>query len=99
MPVPVAWAPQPFSYARPLAIRVCDGGRAGQSSIIASSSAEAGCDRHTDNFADKVREWTGGQGVDLILDCVGAQYLDANIKSLNTDGRLVIIGIMGGPCS
>jgi NADPH:quinone reductase-like Zn-dependent oxidoreductase len=27
---------------------------------------------------------------------VGAQYLDANIKSLNTDGRLEIIGIMGG---
>lgn len=58
--------------------------------------ATAGCDRHTDAFADKVREWTGGQGVDLILDCVGAQYLDANLKSLNTDGRLVVIGIMGG---
>ncbi len=67
--------------------------------ICLKLGASAGCDRHQDNFADKVREWSGGQGVDLILDCVGAQYLDANIKSLNTDGRLVIIGIMGGRTS
>jgi putative PIG3 family NAD(P)H quinone oxidoreductase len=58
--------------------------------------ADAGCDRHEGPFAAKVLEWSGGRGVNLVLDCVGGQYLDANIKSLATDGRLVLIGIMGG---
>ena len=34
--------------------------------------------------------------LDVILDPVGASYLDDNLKSLNTDGRLVLIGLMGG---
>jgi len=33
---------------------------------------------------------------DLILDCVGAPYLKPNIKLLKPDGRLVLIGLMGG---
>lgn len=35
-------------------------------------------------------------GVDLILDPVGGSYLDDNLSCLNVDGRLVIIGLMGG---
>ena len=35
-------------------------------------------------------------GVDVILDCMGASYLQRNLDSLNLDGRLFIIGLMGG---
>ncbi len=35
-------------------------------------------------------------GVDVILDNMGAKYLPANVDALNTDGRLVIIGMQGG---
>lgn len=35
-------------------------------------------------------------GVDVILDCVGAPYLQRNLDSLNIDGRLFIIGFQGG---
>lgn len=35
-------------------------------------------------------------GVDVILDCVGAAYLQQNLDSLNFDGRLCIIGFQGG---
>ncbi|TIC87246.1 NAD(P)H-quinone oxidoreductase [Crenobacter intestini] len=35
-------------------------------------------------------------GVDVILDPVGASYFRENLASLNTDGRLVLIGVMGG---
>jgi NADPH:quinone reductase-like Zn-dependent oxidoreductase len=35
-------------------------------------------------------------GVDVILDPMGASYLMRNIESLNVDGRLFIIGTMGG---
>jgi len=39
---------------------------------------------------------TGDRGVDVILDIIGAKYLDANISALRDDGRLVIIGMQKG---
>ncbi len=58
--------------------------------------AQAGANRHHVSFVDKVGEWTDGRGVDVILDPVGAAYLNDNLKSLAPDGRLVLIGLMGG---
>ena len=58
--------------------------------------AVGGVNRHKRNFADQAAEWTGGQGFDLILDPVGAAYLKDNLASLATDGRLVLIGLLGG---
>ncbi len=56
--------------------------------------AERAINYREDSFADVISELTGG--VDVILDIVGATYLDANIKLLNPDGRLVIIAVLGG---
>jgi NADPH:quinone reductase len=50
----------------------------------------------TSDFVDAVRTLTDGRGVDLILDIMGAPYLDRNLRSLAVDGRLVQIGLMGG---
>ena len=47
-------------------------------------------------FAARVLERTGGRGVDVILDSVGAAYLGENLQSLAARGRLVVIGLMGG---
>jgi len=58
--------------------------------------ATGGADRHAGSFSDHVAAWTDGQGFDVILDPVGAGYLKANLRSLKADGRLVIIGLMGG---
>ncbi|MCZ6619679.1 MAG: NAD(P)H-quinone oxidoreductase [Gammaproteobacteria bacterium] len=58
--------------------------------------ADEGWDRHQGSFRESVMEWSGGTGVDVILDPVGAGYLADNLASLNTDGRLVVIGLMGG---
>lgn len=58
--------------------------------------AMGGCNRHESRFIDHVKSWTNGQGFDAILDPVGGEYLEDNIRSLNTDGALVVIGIMGG---
>jgi putative PIG3 family NAD(P)H quinone oxidoreductase len=49
-----------------------------------------------EDFAERVREVTGGRGVDVILDCIGARYLDSNLRCLAVDGSLVVIGLMGG---
>jgi putative PIG3 family NAD(P)H quinone oxidoreductase len=50
----------------------------------------------TEDFAERVRALTGGEGMDVILDCVGGAYLEKNLAALRVKGRLVIIGLMGG---
>jgi putative PIG3 family NAD(P)H quinone oxidoreductase len=48
------------------------------------------------DFSVPVREATGGSGVNVVLDCIGAKYLSSNLSVLANDGRLVMIGLMGG---
>lgn len=54
------------------------------------------CNRRTGDFSTHVLEWTDGKGVDVILDSVGASYFSSNLNCLATDGRLVVIGLLGG---
>lgn len=48
------------------------------------------------DFADEVRRLTGGSGVDVVLDMVGAPYLQRNLACLRRDGRLVIVAFLEG---
>lgn len=57
--------------------------------------ADAGFNRHDGRFLDAVQAWAPN-GVDVILDPVGAGYLADNLAALGVDGRLVLIGLMGG---
>ena len=58
--------------------------------------AERGVNYRTEDFAAVVKELTGGRGVDLILDHIGAEYFERNLAALAINGRLVQIGLMGG---
>ncbi|XP_061363034.1 uncharacterized protein LOC133306692 isoform X2 [Gastrolobium bilobum] len=58
--------------------------------------ADVGINYKTEDFVSRIKEETGGQGVDVILDCMGASYYQRNLDSLNFDGRLFIIGFQGG---
>ena len=58
--------------------------------------AGGGANRKSGSFAPQVAGWTEGEGFDVILDPVGAAYLKDNLRSLRVDGRLVIIGLLGG---
>lgn len=49
-----------------------------------------------EEFNQLVLEYTEQKGVDLILDFVGASYWEKNLNSLKTDGRWVVIGVLGG---
>ncbi|MGF1468682.1 MAG: NAD(P)H-quinone oxidoreductase [Sandaracinaceae bacterium] len=53
-------------------------------------------DRAEPRFADEVKSRTEGRGVDVVLDLVGAAYLDQNVRALAPLGRMVTIGLMGG---
>jgi putative PIG3 family NAD(P)H quinone oxidoreductase len=47
-------------------------------------------------FAEAAKAWTGGAGVDVVLDLVGAAYLQANLQSLALKGRLMFVGTTSG---
>lgn len=48
------------------------------------------------DFVEELRENTAGAGADVILDLMGAKYLDRNVQALAVNGRLAIIGLQGG---
>lgn len=58
--------------------------------------ADAAINYRKENFAERIEALTDGEGVDVILDMVGASYFDRNIGSLALDGRLVVIAFLGG---
>lgn len=53
-------------------------------------------DYQREDFAEAVMAFTDGEGVDLVLDCVGGPYLARHIGILKPYGRLITIGVMGG---
>jgi putative PIG3 family NAD(P)H quinone oxidoreductase len=48
------------------------------------------------DFVEELKQATGGAGADVILDNMGAKYLDRNVRALAVNGRLAIIGMQGG---
>jgi putative PIG3 family NAD(P)H quinone oxidoreductase len=48
------------------------------------------------NFVDEVGKLTNGEGVDIVLDMVGAPYFNNNLSLLKRDGRLVIVAFLEG---
>lgn len=48
------------------------------------------------SIVEAVSDWTKGEGVDVVLDLVGAAYLDANLRSLAKRGRMVLVGTTAG---
>lgn len=76
--------------------------------IIVTAGSEEKCERclahgadvainyRHGEFAPAVRAATDGKGVDVVLDAIGARYLEGNLAALGLNGRLVVIGLMGG---
>ncbi len=62
----------------------------------AALGAEVLINYRDQDYLDVMREETGGRGVNVILDNMGATYLERNVSALARDGRLVIIGLQGG---
>jgi putative PIG3 family NAD(P)H quinone oxidoreductase len=46
--------------------------------------------------AERAREWTGGRGVDVVLDLAGGPYVAASLAALAPRGRLVLVGLVAG---
>jgi NADPH2:quinone reductase len=84
-----------IQVARALGARVAvTAGSADKLEFCRALGAEITINYRDEDFVARLREET--DGADVILDIMGAAYLDRNIDALATDGQLVIIGMQGG---
>jgi NADPH:quinone reductase-like Zn-dependent oxidoreductase len=83
-----------IQLARALGTRVAvTAGSAEKLAVCADLGADILINYRDEDFADRIRE---AGGADVILDIMGAKYLDRNVDALAAGGRLVIIGMQGG---
>jgi putative PIG3 family NAD(P)H quinone oxidoreductase len=75
---------------------VTTAGSADKLELCRSLGADEVVNYREQDFVEEVRRSTDGRGADVILDNMGAAYLDRNLDALATEGRLVIIGMQGG---
>jgi len=69
---------------------------AGKRDACEALGAERAIDYRSEDFAEVAKEATGGQGVDVVLDVVGGDYLARNVDALRAGGRIVQVGVMAG---
>jgi len=82
--------------------------KASGATAIVTAGSDAKCERcralgadvavnyRDGDFVAEAQAATDGRGVDVVLDSIGAPYLEKNLAALALGGRLVLIGLMGG---
>lgn len=58
--------------------------------------ATAGFNYKTQDWAKEIQDVTGGKGVDLVIDFIGADYFQGNLDVAARDGHIVSLGFLGG---
>ena len=74
-------------------------GTAGSEEKLAKAAdlgLDVGINYNDSDFAEVIADDTGGSGVNVILDVIGAPYWERNLASLAVRGRMVLVGTMGG---
>jgi putative PIG3 family NAD(P)H quinone oxidoreductase len=78
------------------AVVACTAGSPAKLARCRELGADLAISYRDDDFTTAVRDFTEGRGADVILDIIGAPYLQRNLETLATDGRLMVISIRGG---
>lgn len=71
---------------------------AGKHETCLALGAESAIDYKKEDFAERIDELTGGMGVDVIVDFIGAAYFKQNAYALAVDGRWILLATLGGSC-
>ena len=64
--------------------------------FVRSLGADFVIDTSTDDFVARVKEWTDGQGVDVVIDSLGGDVLPKSIEAARPLGTIVIYGFTAG---
>jgi putative PIG3 family NAD(P)H quinone oxidoreductase len=86
-----------IQLAKALGARVaCTAGSPAKLQRCRELGADLAVNYAEEDFVEAISDFTSGRGADVILDIVGAAYLQRNVTALGTGGRLVVIGTQGG---
>lgn len=86
-----------IQVARALGCRVAvTAGSAKKLEVCRALGADITVNYRDEDFVERVKAETDGVGADVILDLLGASYLDRNIDAVAPDGRIIVIGFQGG---
>ena len=85
-----------IQLAKALEAKIMVTASAGKHQVCLDLGAHWAIDYQTQDFQEKVMEYTANKGVDVIIDFVAAPYFQQNIESLGADGRLVLLAMLGG---
>jgi NADPH2:quinone reductase len=75
---------------------IATAGSAAKCEAMKGLGADVAIDYRTQDFVAEVKSATGGKLANVVLDMVGADYFNRNLRCLGMDGRLVIIAFLGG---
>ena len=86
-----------IQIAERLGVRVmATAGSAEKCAVCESLGAGRAVNYREEDFVAAARAFGGGQGVDVVLDMVGGDYVARNLKALAPEGRLISIAFLGG---
>lgn len=85
-----------IQLARAMGAEVLTTASAGKHQLCLTLGASLAVDYKTEDFADRVSDYTSGEGVDVIVDFIGGAYFQQNLQALAVEGRLVMLAFLGG---
>jgi NADPH:quinone reductase len=85
-----------IQIAKVCGARVIVTASAGKVARCRELGADLAVDYAVEDFVAAALEFTGGAGVDVVLDVIGGDYVERNIDALAVRGRIVQVGTMGG---
>ena len=85
-----------IQIAKALGARIVVTASAGKVAACRDLGADLAVDYGSEDFAEAVAAFTGGAGVDVVLDVIGGDETDRNLTAVAMDGAVVQVGLMGG---
>ncbi|MCW1842087.1 NAD(P)H-quinone oxidoreductase [Prosthecomicrobium hirschii] len=76
---------------------IATAGSAAKCQVCRDLGADLAIDYREQDFVTAAKDFTGGRGVDVILDMVGGDYIDKNHEAAAVEGRIVQIAFLKGP--
>jgi putative PIG3 family NAD(P)H quinone oxidoreductase len=84
-----------IQLARAIGARIIVTTSTGKVEACRALGADLVVDYTRDDFVEAVEAFTGGEGVDVVLDVIGGDYVDRNLRCARVTGRVIQVGLMG----